>query len=66
MRNYVTGIYVRIQRDGRYQSLDVATLTDSELEALFVDPDVCRKFAIGLAAWIRDHIEFVPSEEEDA
>jgi hypothetical protein len=66
MSGYVTGIYVRIKRNDRWQSLDVATLTDAELEILFVDPDVCRKFAIGLAAWIRDHVEVVPAEQEES
>lgn len=68
---YITGIYVRIQRDGRWEPIDIAALTDAELDAFFsaADPDRSRKFALGLAKWIRDHVvvtsnpDYAPTEE---
>ena len=55
---YVTGIFVRIQRAGHWDAIDIAALTDAELETFFQtdDPERLRKFAIGLAKWIRDYV----------
>lgn len=54
----ITGIYVRVQRDGTWQNLDIATLTDDELEAFFwrCDLDRARTWCIGLCKWMREHL----------
>lgn len=54
----VTGIYLRIQRDGRWENLDIAELTDEELRAFFgtlSDADHV-KWHVGLVKWIRDNV----------
>lgn len=54
-----TGAFVRVVRDGRGMSLDIATLTNEELETFFAertDPEELRRWAIFLAKWIRDHV----------
>lgn len=53
-----TGFYVRVQRDGKWQNVELDALTDEELRAFFGDQsgDRCRTWAIALAAWIRDHV----------
>lgn len=35
----MTGGYVRIKRDGKYQSIEIEHLTDSEREEFFKDRD---------------------------
>ena len=34
-----TGIFVRIEREGKFQNLDITELTNSEIENLFEDKD---------------------------
>lgn len=53
-----TGYYVRIERDGKWQSLDIATLTDEELCAFFAGETAsrCGAWAASLAGWIRDNV----------
>jgi hypothetical protein len=51
----VTGIYVRIERDGRWQDLEIEALADPELESFFSGQD-CESWAISLVKWIRDNV----------
>lgn len=64
----MTGIYVRVMRDGAWQSLEVDTLTDGELSAWArqrAHDDIGWAWAVRLAAWIRDHVlEFSVNEWE--
>lgn len=57
----MTGFFVRICRDGKWQSLDVVELTDDELEKFFDAKDFSGErlasWAKSLAKWIRDHVE---------
>ena len=57
MSEGLTGIFVRIKRDGQFKNLDVGGLTDDELEGFFaeVNVGVARRWAIALAKWIRDN-----------
>lgn len=57
----ITGFFVRVQRDGRFQNLDVAELTDNELDAFFRgrDADSLLRWVVGLAAWIRGNVKVV-------
>jgi hypothetical protein len=59
----MTGYYVRIQRDGKWQALDIATLTDEELERLEKPPEKGWPWAIALARWIRDNVKSAPVDE---
>ncbi len=54
----MTLAYVRIERDGKWQSVEIDQLTDAELEA-FADMHVGDgwKWAKYLAKWIRDNIK---------
>jgi hypothetical protein len=54
----VTNIYVRVQRQGSWQNLEIDQLTDDELGDFFAEqtPHKCAKWAATLAAWIRDHV----------
>ena len=56
-----TGAYVRIDRGGKYQSLEIDELTDEELEQFAtIRPDAGWIWAKFLVKWIRDNI----NEEE--
>lgn len=54
----MTNIPVRVMRDGAFKVVDVDELTDSELAHFFAHKDAkeARRWAIVLAAWIRDNI----------
>lgn len=55
----MTGIYVRVKRDGRWQNLELDTLTDAELEAwvhMQRAPGVGWLCGRALATWIRDYL----------
>lgn len=55
----MTGFFVRICRAGKWQPVDVAEMTDDELDVFFDTFDVerARSWAKSLAKWIRDHVE---------
>jgi len=57
----MTGLYVRIERDHRWQSLEIETLTDAELETFTRGQPVEKgwPWAIALAEWIHTHVEGV-------
>jgi hypothetical protein len=54
----MTGIFVRVQRDGRWQTLEIDELSDEEictvLEARPAEELV--RWIVVLAGWIRDHV----------
>jgi hypothetical protein len=52
----MTGYYVRVERAGRWQNLELDELTDAELEALHKPAHLGWPFAVALAAWIRDNV----------
>lgn len=52
----MTGAYVRIERDGKWQAVELDELTDVELEIFFRGEPECWKWAKFLAAWIRDNV----------
>lgn len=60
----MTGFFLRVQRDGRWQNLDIAELTDEELHTTFDERPDCAKWVVALAGWIRDPVgpEPVPIE----
>lgn len=54
----MTGIYMRVLRDGKWQSLDIAELTQDELTAVF-EPASKERVIMFLAAvtkWMREHL----------
>jgi hypothetical protein len=59
----MTGFYVRICRDGKWQAIDVAEMTDDELEKFFdaqgLTPERLAAWARSLAKWIRDNVKVV-------
>ena len=53
----MTGAYVRIQRDDKWQVVEIDQLTDDELDKWFQDrPDDAEKWAKFLAKWIRHNV----------
>ncbi len=54
----ITGYFVRAKRDDRWQSLDIAELTDAELTEVFKEtpPEKTKAWVIALAGWIRDNV----------
>lgn len=58
-----TGIPIRIKRGGEWQNLDIAELTDDELENFFApwDQRSLARWAKTLAAWIRDNVQEQPA-----
>ena len=53
----MTGAFVRIKRDGKWQNIEIDQLTDNELESFFLEhPEAGLKWAIVLAKWIRDNV----------
>lgn len=57
----MTGFFVRICRDGKWQPVDVAEMTDDELEK-FLNPaelsgERLAAWAKALAKWIRDNVK---------
>jgi hypothetical protein len=62
----VTGIYVRVERAGQWQKIEIDQMTDTELEAFVASQPVEQgwAWAVGLARWIRDHVHD-PMRRED-
>lgn len=60
----MTGAYVRIQRDGRWQAIEIDQLTDAELDAFAEShpPGSGWNWALFLAKWIREYVKPVPEE----
>jgi len=55
----ITGLFVRVERNKRWENLDIACLTNEELEEFFAsidEPLRIKNFAIALARWIRDNV----------
>ena len=58
MTDFITGYFVRVERDGKWQSLDIAELRESEIRQLFapmIDKDRVVNFVIALVQWIQEH-----------
>ena len=55
-----TGIYIRFERDGKWQTLDIADLSEEEFSR-FIDSQKGREdiWARGLHKWIVDNINFM-------
>lgn len=54
----MTGAYVRVKRDGRFQSIAFDQLTDEELDTFAENaPAEGWRWAKFLAKWIRDNIK---------
>lgn len=54
----MTGLYVRVERGGRWQAVEVETLTEEEWRALEAcsTPEKGWQWARRLAAWIHDEV----------
>jgi len=53
----MTGAYVRIKRDGKWQSIEIEELTEDELDIFSASqPGDGWKWAKFLAKWIRENI----------
>ena len=55
----MTGAYVRVQRNGEWQNLEIDELTDQELTTFLKEqtPDRVIVWAVFLAGWIRDNVK---------
>ncbi len=63
----LTGMYFRIKRDEKWQSLDISDLENDEIKELLKDfgpEDVCG-IVIALAGWIYDNVSVIFSDEKD-
>jgi hypothetical protein len=58
----MTGAFVRIERDGRWQDVEIDQLTDPELERFLAAQDAhqLRRWPRLLARWIRDRVQEAP------
>ena len=53
----MTGAYVRVFRDGKWQAIAFDQLTDEEMDAFAIEkPDDGWKWAKFFAKWIRDNV----------
>jgi hypothetical protein len=61
----MTGLFIRIERAGRFVNLEIEDLSDEELRAFAQSQPVERgwAWAITLAAWIRDHVASEPGAQ---
>jgi hypothetical protein len=61
----MTGAYVRIEREGRWQNVEIDTLTDAALEAFAARQGVERGWlwAAALVDWIEAHVTGLPHDE---
>ena len=60
-----TGMYIRTLRDGKWQNLDIAELTDSELDQLEEQqPFRGWLWTKALARWIRDNVQEVKEGQQ--
>ncbi len=51
----MTGFYIRVQRDGKWQAVEIDCLTEAELDAFAASqPDRGWFWVRGLLKWIRD------------
>ena len=59
----MTGLYVRILRDGRGQTVELEDMTADEWPAFVATrpPEEGWAFARALALWIRDHVREEPA-----
>ncbi len=55
-----TGIFVRFERDGKWQNIDIANLSADEFERFLVSQGAsrCDIWARGLHKWIIEHVDF--------
>lgn len=65
----MTGLYLRVLRDGKYQNIEMDQLTDAEFTELEEQrkddaPGIGWRFAISLAKWIRDNVKEEKKEGE--
>ena len=60
----MTGMHITFPRDNVWQRLEIDMLSDAELVTFFCqqDPDTVRRWAVDLAAWIRDHGQEAPRQ----
>ncbi len=60
----MTRAFVRFERQGKFENVEIDQLTDEELDQLAVlDPDRGWAWAKFLAAWIRDNVQEQESQE---
>jgi hypothetical protein len=64
MDEHITGYYFRVERNGRYQSLDIACLTQEELRQCFAGQgeDRAIMWVQALVSWIQTQIP--PADQE--
>lgn len=69
VREITTGYVVRICRDGKWQAVDVAEMTDAELEEFFdsakLSGERLAAWVQALARWIREHVKSRVGDRDD-
>jgi hypothetical protein len=62
----MTGYFIRVQRDGDWQNIEIDQLTDEELGVFFATKRGVEdsQWAIALAKWIRDNVKEGPAQKE--
>lgn len=54
----MTGIFMRVRRDERWQNLDITEMTDAEIADAMSGRDASElsRWVVALAGWIRDNV----------
>ena len=54
----MTGMYVRVKRDGNWKNVELEYLTEAELRTCFehADKDRVILFLAGITKWMREHL----------
>ena len=61
-----TGAYIRVERDRRWQNIDIVDATPDEIDSLSSSrPDMGWKWVHFLVKWIQSHVEFSDELEDD-
>ena len=60
----ITGYFLRVKRDGKWQSLDIAELSEAEITECLKDatPEKRTMWVVALVKWIQENT--VPAESE--
>ena len=68
-REHVTGYFLRVKRDGKWQPVDIARMSEGELRAHFdheEDVTRLRNWIVAIATWMRVHVVTGPENDHAA
>ena len=61
----MTGIYIRVKRDGKWLNMEIEYLTEAELRTNFENSDKDRviMFFAKVTEWMRDNVDLVSDDD---